>query len=116
MRYKRADRVASVIHEKIGEMMIRELKDPALHQVTITKVKVSDDVRHAKIYYSVYGDQQKKQNAAKAFDRAKGYIRSEIGAVLTLRFVPTITFCYDDSIEYADHIERLIKKLHEETS
>ncbi len=107
--------MASVIHQKMGDLMIRELKDPALSAVTITKVKVTDDVRHAKIYYSVYGDSRQKEDAAAAFERAKGYIRSEIGAVLTLRFIPTITFCFDDSIEYADRIDRLIRKLHQES-
>lgn len=115
MQYKRSDRVASVIHEKIGALLIREIKDPALSVVTITKVQVTDDVRHAKIFYSVYGDRQEKKDAAEALERAKGFIRTQVGSVLSLRFVPTITFRFDDSIEYADHIDQLIKKLHDES-
>jgi ribosome-binding factor A len=115
MQYKRADRVASVIHEKIGALLIRGLKDPALGFITITKVQVTDDVRHAKIYYSVYGDKERKEQSAAALERAKGFIRTEIGGVLNLRFVPAISFHFDDSTEYADHIEQLIKKIHDES-
>jgi ribosome-binding factor A len=115
MQYKRADRVAAVIHEKIGSLLVNGLKDPAFGFITITKVQVTDDVRHAKIYYSVYGDQKQKEQTAAALERAKGFIRTEVGSVLSLRFVPALSFYFDDSTEYADHIEQLIKKIHDES-
>lgn len=114
MHYKRADRVAAVIKEEISKFLLHGLKDPALDFVTITKVDVTDDVRNAKVHYSVYGDESRKEQAAEALERASGRIRGEIGKYLTLRFVPTLRFIYDDRNEYADHIERLLKKIKDE--
>ncbi|RPI00884.1 MAG: 30S ribosome-binding factor RbfA [Calditrichaeota bacterium] len=115
MQIKRAERIAAVIHEKVGNMLIRGLKDPELSLITITKVRVTDDVSHAKIYYSVYGDEKRKLQAAQALERAKGFIRTEISHELKVRTVPTLAFCYDDSVEYADHIERLLKQIQNES-
>lgn len=92
-------------------MLVSELKDPAFGFITITKVRLTDDLRYAKIYYSVYGDAQKKVASAKALERANGHIRTELGRRLKIRFVPSLTFVFDDTIEYADHIERLLKKM-----
>ncbi|MBN1464259.1 30S ribosome-binding factor RbfA [candidate division KSB1 bacterium] len=111
MHYKRSDRVAAFIRQEVGSMLVRQIKDPALALITVTKTRVTDDLRHAKIYYSVYGDEQKKDAAAKALERAKGFMRTELGHRLTLRFVPEITFVFDDTTEYADHIEHLLKKI-----
>ena len=63
MQYKRSDKIAAFIHEEVGKMILTELKDPAVGFITITKVRVSDDNRHAKIYYSVLGDDKKKESA-----------------------------------------------------
>ncbi len=114
MHYKRADRVAAVIQEEVSKFLLHGLKDPALSFVTITNVDVTDDVRNAKIHYSVYGDEEKKENAARALERATGRIRTEIGKYLQLRFVPAIIFVYDDRSEYADHIEKLLQKIKDE--
>lgn len=114
MHYKRSDRIAAVIQEEISTMLVSGLKDPAIGFITITRVNVTNDLRHAKIFYSVYGDEEKKEQSKKAIARASGYIRSEIGHKLGLRFVPEINFYYDDSTEYADHIESLLKKIEQE--
>jgi ribosome-binding factor A len=111
MYYKRSDRVAAFIREEMSNMLVRELKDPALGFITVTKARVTDDLRHAKIYYSVYGGDQKKNESAQALERAKGHIRTELGRRLKIRFVPSITFVFDESTEYADHIEHLLKKI-----
>ena len=112
MRFKRADRVAALIKEEVGRLLIREVKDPDIGFVTITKVKVSDDLRYGKIYYSVLGDQAKQEAAQHGLSRAQAFIRSHIGQRLDIRFVPEIQFVYDDSAAYAEHIELLLKKLH----
>lgn len=114
MHYKRADRVAAFIHEEISSMLLHDLKDPAVGFVTITKVRVTDDLRHAKIYYSVLGGDAKKNESAAALSRATGYIRTEVGRRLRIRNVPEIIFVFDDTTEYADRIEHLIKKIKEE--
>jgi len=114
MNYKRSDRLAAVIQEEMSNVLLHGTKDPAFGFITITKVKVTDDNRHAKIYYSVLGDEKKKQESQEALERAKGFFRSELGHRIRIRFVPTVTFVYDDSTEYADHIEQLIKQINKE--
>lgn len=114
MQYKRSERVASLIQEEVSKMLVHELRDPNLAMVTITKVRLTDDLRDAKIYYSVLGDDDRKQEVSEALDRAKGRIRSELGRRIKLRFVPTIRFFYDDTTEYANHIESLLKKINDE--
>ena len=113
MQYKRSDKIAAFIHEEVGKMLLTELKDPEIGFITITKVRVTDDNRHAKIYYSVFGD-DKKDQSAEALKRATGHIRTELGRRLTIHFVPAIMFIYDNTTEYADHIEHLLKKINNE--
>jgi len=114
MHYKRSDRVAAVIQEEIGKMLLTDMKDPDVSLITVTKVEMTDDLRYAKIYYSVLGDDEKKSLAKKALERARGYVRTEIGQRLQIRFAPEIRFVYDDTAAYADHIEQLLKKIKEE--
>ena len=114
MQYKRSERIAAFIQEEVSKMLLTELKDPAVGFVTITKVQVTDDLRYAKIYYSVLGGDDKIDESRDALDRATGHIRTELGRRLKMRFVPTITFHYDDTTAYADHIEQLLKKIKEE--
>jgi ribosome-binding factor A len=110
MRYKRADRVAALLKEEVSRILLREIKDPELRFVTITKVKLSDDLRHAKLYFSVLPNID-KQRVQKGLDRANRFIRGEIGHRLDLRYVPTLQFFYDDSADYAEHIDSLLKKI-----
>ena len=112
MNYKRSERVAMLIKQEVSNMLITELKDPGLGFVTVTGVKLSDDLRHCKVYYSTLGGQEQKHKVQQALTRAKGRIRKEIGRRIKLRMVPEIIFSYDESTEYADHIEALIKKIH----
>lgn len=114
MHYKRSDKVAAFIQEEVSKMLLHELKDPAVGFITITKVQVTDDLRYAKIYYSVLGGDDKKDESTAALQRATGHIRTELGRRLKIRFVPALTFIYDDSTEYADHIEHLLKKIRDE--
>ncbi len=88
MHYKRSDRVAALIQEEIGKMLLTEMKDPDVSQVTVTKVQVTDDLRYAKVYYSVLGDDDKKQASKKALQRSQGFVRSAIGRRLKIRFAP----------------------------
>ncbi|MBN1997723.1 30S ribosome-binding factor RbfA [candidate division KSB1 bacterium] len=112
MQYKRADRVSALIKHETSQIIIRELQDPDIGFVTITKVKMSRDLRFAKIYYSVLGGKDQQEKATAALSRSLKFIRGELGHRLNLRYVPEIRFYYDDSIEYADHIDKLLKKLH----
>ena len=114
MHYKRADRVAALIQEEISKLLLMEIQDPDVKFITITKVKVTDDIRHAKVYYSVLDLENHKEKAQAALDRVIGPIKGALGKHLKLRFMPEIAFYYDDSAEYAHHIDVLLKKIKTE--
>jgi ribosome-binding factor A len=109
MRFKRSEKVGDQIREEISEILLRELKDPRIGFVTITKVAVSDDLRMAKVYYSVYGGEQAKEESHQGLESAKGYIKKELGRRMRLKYMPEITFLFDDSLEYGEHIEELLR-------
>ncbi len=90
-------------------MLLKELKDPRIGFVTITKVAVSDDLRSAKIYYSVYGETREKEASYRGLESARGYIKRELGRRVRLKYMPEITFIFDESLEYGDHIEELLR-------
>jgi len=113
--FKRADRVGDAIRREISEMLIRGIKDPRVASVTITRVHISDDLRVARVYFSVMGSETDRRESLEGLNSAKGYIKREMGRRIHLRYVPDLVFEYDPSVEYADHINRLIQHLqHEE--
>jgi ribosome-binding factor A len=110
---KRAERVGDLIKKEISQIIQYELKDPGIGFVTITAVELSSDLKHAKIFYSVLGDEDAKKKSSSALKRACGFIQHEMGRRLRLRYTPEISFLFDSSVEYGAHIETLIKKIHE---
>ncbi len=112
MKFKRSLRVSELIKREVSSIIFFTIKDPSVKSVNLTFVKVTDDLKYAKIYYRVLGDDKAKDNASRGLERAKNFIRAEIGHRTELRFIPEIEFCYDTSIENAEHIESLIKKIH----
>jgi len=113
VRYKRADRVADVIQREISYLLLKKVKDPRVRHVTVTGVKVTDDLRLARVYYTSLD--QDKSVVDEGLSSAKQMIRRELGQVLQLRFVPEIRFDYDASFEYGDRIERLLKEIKDES-
>ncbi len=111
MKFKRSLRVSELIKRELSAIIFFTIKDPAIKPVNITLVKVTDDLKHARIYYRVLGDDQAKDNAQKGLERAKSFIRSEIGHRTDLRYVPEIEFFYDTGLDDAEHIEMLLKKI-----
>ncbi len=109
MRFKRSDKVGDQIRAEISDILLKELKDPRIGFITITKVVVSDDLRTAKIYYSVFGKEQEKEESNKGLESAKGYIKRELGRRMRLKYMPEIAFMFDDSLEYGEHIEELLR-------
>ena len=111
MQYKRKDRVGDLLKREIAEIIQSELKDPGLGFVTVTGAKLSADLKQARIFYSVLGDEDSKQKTASALKRASGFIQNEIGRRLKLKYTPEIFFQFDESIEYGAHIQELIEKI-----
>jgi ribosome-binding factor A len=104
--------VGDLIQREISEILIHETKDPRIRMVTITRVTVSDDLRLAKVYFSVMGGEEEQQRSLDGLNSARGFIKREVGKRVHLRYTPDIIFKFDPSLEYADHIDRLIKELH----
>jgi len=97
------------MREEISEILLKDLKDPRIGFVTITKVAVTDDLRQAKVYYSVFGGEQEKEDSFQGLESATGYIKRELGRRMRLKYMPEITFHFDDSLEYGAHIEELLR-------
>lgn len=112
MQYQRRDRVGDLIKREIAQIIQNELKDPGIGFVTITGVEVSADLRLARVFYSVLGDEESKKRSASVLKRASGFIQKEIGGRLRLKYTPEISFHFDKSVEYGARIEELIQKIH----
>ncbi|TYT22535.1 30S ribosome-binding factor RbfA [Dictyoglomus thermophilum] len=109
---QRQERLSALIREEISEILLRRVKDPRISSfLVITEVKMSKDLRYAHIYVSVYGSKEEKEQTMKGLESAKGFIRSELGKDLRIRFVPEIFFELDDSLEKGDRILRKLKEL-----
>lgn len=95
MANPRERRVSERIHEIVASLVTTRLKDPGLDMVTITDVKVTGDLQHATVFYTVYGSEGQLHSAGRALERAKGLIRSQVGKALGLRLTPSIEFVAD---------------------
>jgi len=97
-----------LIMAEMSDILRKAVKDPRLHAVTITAVKVTDDLRHAKIYFVEMGQDELNKDIEAGLSKAKGFVRRELGHRLQLRFVPDIHFVHDKSFGYGNRIERLL--------
>jgi len=110
----RAERVGQEIQSALGRMLTRgELNDPRVGYITITGVKVSQDLKTARIYYSMMGTEQEKKDTHKGLEAAKGFIRRVITEAVNLRVSPEVFFTFDESLERGDRIERLLREVKE---
>ncbi len=111
----RGGRINEEVRREISNIIQNEIKDPRMTaMVSVTTVKVTKDLRYAKVYVSIFGkNDEEKNNTFLALKNASGYIRKEIGQRINLRYNPQIIFELDDSINYGMHIEELIHKVRE---
>jgi ribosome-binding factor A len=112
--HSRPERVAQMVQQLLGEVFARGMRDPRIGLVTITGVKMSPDLREARVYWTVHGDSEQRAHTAKGLDKARGFLRREIGAQLKLRLTPDLHFTYDEAIDRGERIELLIRKVHED--
>ena len=110
----RVEKLQELIKQEISDIIFNELKDPRIGFVTVTSVACTEDLREAKIYVSVMGDEKGVQESLAGLNRALGYVRREIGRRIRLRFTPEISFALDTSLNYSDHIQRLLNEIHED--
>ncbi len=107
----RSERVASLIKEEISDIIAKILEHESVGFWTVTNVRMSSDLRYAKIYISIYGDKATQQNTIKKIESFKKSIRQRLGSRLRLRFVPEIEFYLDDTLEHVDRINALLKQI-----
>jgi ribosome-binding factor A len=108
----RVDKVEHLIKEEISLIFLYKMQDPSLSLLTVTNVKVSPDLKSAKIYLSVF-EKEKRAIVLEKVKSSTGYIRSELAHRVRIKFVPELNFYIDDTIDYVEKIEGLIKKIHE---
>jgi ribosome-binding factor A len=109
MRYRRL-KLQDLLREEISLIIQRDIKDPGFGFITILDVKITEDLRYAKVLCSIYGSDEEKKKTAQALKRARGYMKALLGERLKLRFTPDITFVIDDSYEKIARIDEIIKK------
>lgn len=113
--FSRADRVGGKIQKTLSDILQKKVSDPRLEMVTITGVKMSRDLRIAKIYFTIAGEGQKgKQDAIDGFKSASGYVKQKLARELGLRYMPALKFFYDDSFDVGARIESLLKSVKTE--
>ena len=112
MQSKRCKQVAGVIRSEISHILKNKIKDPRVGFVTITHVLLTPDLRLAKIYVSVMGDEHEINDTMTALESANKFIQSELGHQIRLRFTPEIRFYLDETLEYQLKIENLLHELH----
>ena len=110
---QRARKMADRIKEIIARRLDKGIRDPRLGFVTITDVRVTGDLQHASVFYTVYGSEQERTDSAAALRAATGMLRSEVGKNITARLTPTLEFIPDAIPENAAHIDSLLATARE---
>src|SRR4051794_21406061 len=109
----RARKLADRIREIVAEALEKRVKDPRLGFVTVTDARVTNDLQHATVFYTVFGSTEEQQASAAALESAKGVLRSEVGRRTGIRLTPTLEFIPDAVPENAAHIEDLLRTARE---
>jgi len=110
--YKRADRVSDQMKQEIADILMRKIKDPRIGFVTITDVEVANDLKNAKVFFSVLGGD--KAETLKGLKSATPFIRMELGRRMSMRVVPELLFRFDATVEQGAHIMELLRSIEEE--
>jgi len=109
--YSRSDRVAGMIQKTLSNLLHHQIKDPRLFTATITSVKLTRDLRSARIYFVVSGDISRRKDAVEGFKSAHGYVKRTLARDLGLRYMPELSFHYDESFDYGTKIDSILKSL-----
>lgn len=110
---QRTERVQKLARRVLGEL-IQQLKDPRIGFVTVSAVRVTPDLRHARAFVSVFGSDEEKEVTMRGLESAAPFLRSELGREMKMKYVPDLVFELDDTPEHAQRLESLMRKLHED--
>jgi ribosome-binding factor A len=112
--FKRADRVADLLKIEIADLLLKQIRDPRIGSVTITGVKVTDDLRTARVFFVELGKDSCSEEVETGLRKATGFLKRELGRRLQLRRVPELIFTYDPSFAYGNRIDTLLMEIHRE--
>lgn len=104
----RIRKIQEFIKQEVSRIILQELKDPRLGFVTVTDVRITGDLREATVYVSLFGSDEEKKNTLAGLAKANGFIRSEVGKRLGIRYSPQIGFKEDQSLDYGMKIEKIL--------
>ena len=108
----RIEKLQELIKQEMSKMLLREIKDPRIGFVTVTGVEMTGDLREAKIFVSIMGSEEQVKNSWEGLQSALGFIRREIGKRIRLRFTPEISFAPDKSLDYSEHIQKILLEIN----
>jgi ribosome-binding factor A len=111
VRERRIQRLEELIKERVAEVLHRDMADPRLGLITVTRVRVDREVRTCKVYWSMIGDDKAIRLNERTLEHARGFIQHQVAAVLNTRTVPHVTFAFDESIAGAARIEAILKQI-----
>ena len=114
MSSNRPDRVGEAIRVELSQLLAKDVHDPGIGFITLTKVSVTPDLQLARIYYTTLGDEKAQKETGKALHRASPFLRRQIAQRVRLRRVPEIEFFYDQSVANQDRVERILQDLKAE--
>lgn len=110
----RSDKISDLLRKEISLIINKETKDPRLQKLNITAVKVSDDIGIATVFYTMIGESIEKEKSSidnKVLKKFSGMVRSKLSKTMQIRRVPVIQFRFDESVEYSDNIDNLLRNL-----
>ena len=110
MQFKRSERVNDLVRMEVAEILLTKTKDPRIGFLTVTGAEVSEDLQHAKVYVSILEGQDRKKTL-KILSHATGFVRSELGKRLKLRYTPELTFLLDDASHRTQHVLEILEGL-----
>jgi len=113
-KFKRSDRVSHSIHRAISNIIESELHDSRIGMVTVTGVDLGEDLKNARVYVSVLGDDKDIELSINILNKASSYIRARVSEKIVLKYIPAIKFYYDSSTVNGIHIDKLFKKINKE--
>jgi ribosome-binding factor A len=110
----KSERIADLILSHLSQLMLTEVRDPRLHGVTITEVRLDREIEHADIYVNALGEEDRKREVMDGLDKAQGFLRRELAARLRLRRMPQLHFRWDSVLQQASHMEEVLDALAEQ--
>ncbi|MFC1737003.1 30S ribosome-binding factor RbfA [Candidatus Hydrogenedentota bacterium] len=111
---KRTERVGELVGQEVGRLLLNGLKDPRVGFVSVTGVKMTSDLKTARVYVSILGSPKEVKDSMVGLEYSAGWMRKQIGQRLRLRYTPRIVFAYDETLKHAAELEDIFRQIHEE--